>query len=178
MKLYSPRLLQVGFLCALVGAMLFVYMPLKTQEAALRSDLSLLTEEANGLRERLAEMKHDVSSNRNARINSFQASNQSDAVVRLQEVVVNVLSGHDVTLSTYGAGGLSRQTQLDIATFEFEATMSLEQMLQVLLGFREAQEQIAVGQMTVRPARTSEKTPGKTLVSVRATVWAYWTQPS
>ena len=163
-----------------VGAFLAVlywiaYLPSQTRQSALRNEVSSLKADIVTLQARVAGLAGSGSELVFPKELMWTSESKADAELALQDAIVDLAGQFGITLITFGASGLTRDTAHDMIAIEIEAEGSLGQTYAFLAALEDFDPKTAVGILRMRPAqgygiRSIEDVP----IYSQITFWAFW----
>lgn len=176
LRLLTSVLVWVGVALAVYAA---AYLPIQTAKRKLTADAISLTNDIKTLSATIAEMENSGSTVAFPAALIWNLASKTDAELALQDAIVGAADQYDLTLLTFGASPLTRDTQQNMAAFEFETEGPLTEVLSLLAELEQISPRVAIASLQIRPTQNYGSTGFEDVyVYSRVTAWAYWEDAS
>lgn len=168
----------ISFLSVLVGVGVcywIAYRPSQSHQEALRREISDLQYSIASLEISIADLSNPGAEQIFPEGLVWGAETQADATLALQDAVIDLVGQFGITLITFGASDLRRETTQGMMAFELEAEGPLAQTHAFLAALEALAPQAAVGSLRMRPVQSyGNETLGDISVYSQITLWAFW----
>lgn len=159
----------------LAGLYWIAYLPSQTRQDALRDEVSSLEADIVTLQARVAMFAGSGPEQVFPKKLMWASESKADAELALQDAIVDLAGQFGITLITFGASGLARDTAQDTIAFEIEAEGPLGQTHAFLAVLEELNPKTAIGMLRMRPAQGYSIEPIEdVLIYSQITFWAFW----
>lgn len=108
---------------------------------------------------------------------TWEGDSRQDAELSLQKAIVRLMDDYQLNPMTYGTTRIELDFAADTLGFAVEVEAPLPQFYRFLNALEQTEPQVAVQSLHIRPSQRPGDESPETMVSVRMTLWAYWTGP-
>ena len=151
------------------------YLPSQDRRDVQRNEASSLEADIAALQARVAGLAGSGPEQAFPKELIWVSESKADAELALQDAVVDLAGQFGITLITFGASGLMRDTAQDMMAFEIEAEGSLGQIQAFLAALEDLNPKTAIGMLRMRPAQGYDIDPIEdVLIYSQITFWAFW----
>jgi hypothetical protein len=163
--------LVAGFIYGLYAAF---YLPTKQKITSYRQQIASLEQDTAALESRIVRLSRSGSAIAFPETMIWSGAEKADAELALQDAIINLSDQSGITLITFGASGLSRDTAQSQISFELEAEGELAQIYNFLATLEQIEPKVAVGTLRMRPSLSYGDPVDDVQVYTQITLWAIW----
>ena len=168
-------LLSILLMTGLIyGIYALSYLPVQQRKVDDLSQINSLENEITALKSRVVSLTGTGAEPVFPKPLIWPAETKADAELALQDAVVNLVEQSGITLITFGASGLTRDTARKTVSFEFEAEGQLAQTYHFLAEIEKIEPKVAVGVLRMRPSQSYGDPVDDVLIYTQITLWAFW----
>lgn len=165
----------VFVMLAIFIAYVMAYLPFRDYQSTLQGKIHAMETEIATLETRFAGLENSGIELVFPKELLWVSESKADVELTLQDAIVDLAGQFEITLITFGASGLSRDSAQKMVSFEFEAEGALERTYAFLSALEELNPKVAIGMFRMRPAQSySIDFVADVLIYSQITIWAFW----